>query len=1023
MDNLKRKRGPAAHTPTTSNQTHTFSLAQFLPPAPDAPLLTFVDRVSSDNRRVYSNAIPVPPSSPVKRVRVHAHTNNLVAPPPLLLLVEDQERYTMAMDGIEEDDGDAEGPERRGHGPADEIMRQWMQDHRDAYLRVLLWREGRACDVGIAYSGVSLAPSAASQGTLGIPFIGNGPASILRASPSASVGSAFSLVTPTVHPAQDPAADATTSSSLTTTVSIKSPSTFVDAIGLPTPTTYNSSAPAGTPASMDSPRTCVTFACLDQFQTLSLHGKTNAYDYYAALETQTNAVGVKPPDRYKVFLRMSRQWRHLQLLKRGGRGHDKYGVVGTGPGELAVRCPVCPRPEVNLPNDWAHAAPEDRCLYTFFVAIDACFRLKRRIISSWARDPGLGTGWAYMLEPRPYEEYLVTVGEQKEMSTCSGLAAEWVYALATSSYCQLGSGICNAGNATLTWIGSLYPSCATFVSLLWLIVSYDIACQWYKNLKARLAALPPLMRLQALQTIIALARFAIPKMHIKGHIFLCQLLFAFGLIPGSGQVDGEGVERPWSMLGGVAASTRASGPGSRADQLDDHLGFWNWLKVIRLASLLRRRLDKARLEHAKQETEFAELSKQQADDVEGWKARVHAFETDRTLPNPYEPVTDGLTERDVRNQFEEEEAMEEEAGRRIRLHHVGPAEFLSILLQIEDEHLKRAKTSAVKINLRKQRRGLNKSISRLRTLQAVYSPAALQYLASLKLPQETAAEQVPLLPPSALSEAQHIRDIKVPIHAHAHFVARNENKILLRADKYQAARCALVALAAGSISGVSWPVLLKEHIRCMDDSDDAFVPPEDRQDVFGASTTTTPSSRPTLGVRGRPGETHRVMSWIWKFTGRAGSDEELRESIRIEWCKAYARTRRWEEEVRILEEEWRRFPLSMAYEEERWVQRATSIDVGDLDVEDAEGLLAYAAKQADVFRGIARRAEVIRTAPAYRRGHRRPRENTLEGVMEMPESVEPGASGYANEEIEDFVDELGNTSDDEEYILDGDSYD
>ncbi|KAF7300227.1 CxC2 domain-containing protein [Mycena kentingensis (nom. inval.)] len=632
-------------------------------------------------------------------------------------------------------------------------------------------------------------------------------------------------------------------------------------------------------------------------------------DYYAALETQTNAVGVKPPDRYKVFLRISRQWRHLQLLKRGGRGHDKYGVVGTGPGELAVRCPVCPRPEVNLPNDWAHAAPEDRCLYTFFVAIDACFRLKRRIISSWARDPGLGTGWAYMLEPRPYEEYLVTVGEQKEMSTCSGLAAEWVYALRHKFILPTGVGDLQRGEryANMDWIFVSFMR--HFVSLLWLIVSYDIACQWYKNLKARLAALPPLMRLQALQTIIALARFAIPKMHIKGHIFLCQLLFAFGLIPGSGQVDGEGVERPWSMLGGVAASTRASGPGSRADQLDDHLGFWNWLKVIRLASLLRRRLDKARLEHAKQETEFAEFSKQQADDVEGWKARVHAFETDRTLPNPYEPVTDGLTERDVRNQFEEEEAMEEEAGRRIRLHDVGPAEFLSILLQIEDEHLKQAKTSAVKINLRKQRRCLNKSISRLRTLQAVYSPAALQYLASLKLPQETAAEQVPLLPPSALSEAQRAsggcyegladlehqlwdaqcRSALVALRNQLHIksrlltykkrhsrhqgantrsralVARNENKILLCADKYQAARRALVALAAGSISGVSWPVLLKEHIRCMDDSDDVFVPPEDRQDVFGASTTTTPSSRPTLG-----------------FTGRAGSDEELRESIRIQ---------------------------------------------------------------------------------------------------------------------------------------------
>ncbi|KAJ7661213.1 hypothetical protein B0H14DRAFT_2178788, partial [Mycena olivaceomarginata] len=37
--------------------------------------------------------------------------------------------------------------------------------------------------------------------------------------------------------------------------------------------------------------------------------------------------------------------------------------------------------------------------------------------------PRLGTGWAYMLENMSYREYLLTVTDQKEMSTCSGLAA------------------------------------------------------------------------------------------------------------------------------------------------------------------------------------------------------------------------------------------------------------------------------------------------------------------------------------------------------------------------------------------------------------------------------------------------------------------------------------------------------------------------------------------------------------------------------------------------------------------------
>ena len=59
-----------------------------------------------------------------------------------------------------------------------------------------------------------------------------------------------------------------------------------------------------------------------------------------------------PQERLKSFLRMVRQWRHIQSLKRAGRGHETGGVLATKPGELCIRCPACPRPGVNLPNNW-----------------------------------------------------------------------------------------------------------------------------------------------------------------------------------------------------------------------------------------------------------------------------------------------------------------------------------------------------------------------------------------------------------------------------------------------------------------------------------------------------------------------------------------------------------------------------------------------------------------------------------------------------------------------------------------------
>jgi hypothetical protein len=57
-------------------------------------------------------------------------------------------------------------------------------------------------------------------------------------------------------------------------------------------------------------------------------------------------------DRYKAFMRVMREWRHLKMLKCAGRGHAPLGVGGMAPGELCVLCPACPHPEMNLPDNW-----------------------------------------------------------------------------------------------------------------------------------------------------------------------------------------------------------------------------------------------------------------------------------------------------------------------------------------------------------------------------------------------------------------------------------------------------------------------------------------------------------------------------------------------------------------------------------------------------------------------------------------------------------------------------------------------
>jgi len=45
-----------------------------------------------------------------------------------------------------------------------------------------------------------------------------------------------------------------------------------------------------------------------------------------------------------------------------------------------------------------NVSPGERFIYFIFLAIDACFRLKRRFFSGEKKDPGLGTGLGSFVE-------------------------------------------------------------------------------------------------------------------------------------------------------------------------------------------------------------------------------------------------------------------------------------------------------------------------------------------------------------------------------------------------------------------------------------------------------------------------------------------------------------------------------------------------------------------------------------------------------------------------------------------------
>jgi hypothetical protein len=55
-------------------------------------------------------------------------------------------------------------------------------------------------------------------------------------------------------------------------------------------------------------------------------------------------------NRYRELLRVSRSWRDLHARKRFGFGHETDKTPGNG--DLALFCPACPQPGINLPKNW-----------------------------------------------------------------------------------------------------------------------------------------------------------------------------------------------------------------------------------------------------------------------------------------------------------------------------------------------------------------------------------------------------------------------------------------------------------------------------------------------------------------------------------------------------------------------------------------------------------------------------------------------------------------------------------------------
>ncbi|KDR69912.1 hypothetical protein GALMADRAFT_47993, partial [Galerina marginata CBS 339.88] len=465
---------------------------------------------------------------------------------------------------------------------------------------------------------------------------------------------------------------------------------------------------------------------LELLHKLALTTKSSTYDFYRALEKLTVNTGLSvPKNHYRQLMRMNLQWRHLKMLKWGGTamGQDPSGVAGTKEGELAVACPLCPRPGVNLPVGWEAEPVATSYLYRMFVCMDANFRLKNQQVSNYSQDPGLGIGLAYLLPREVYERYIVSRANDADISTCVGLQA---LAKAVTKFSKglrhtgVGGAFCGRSEMVLPGaIGNLQKG-ERYANMDYVFGS---------AIQGTTLALGPAT------TLIP----AIPKLHEPMHGTKDHEVYSLNFIPGVGFSDFETPERFWSAHNALGNSTKTQGPGSRQDVLDDHFGFWNWLKYVGLGKTLMRRYKQAvGLRNIHLEGHRGLTACMDPEQVEVWEAVCVAWEADifpKKAKNPYRTAGSTIsTARVKKDLVDEEEARL--AGGGIAHHATSASAFVELGLYLEEVQVRirrQAKKSATHSTLYKDgslTEQCNLLRSRLRgweRLVPIYMPGVLQY--------------------------------------------------------------------------------------------------------------------------------------------------------------------------------------------------------------------------------------------------------------------------------------------------------
>ncbi|GBE83152.1 hypothetical protein SCP_0501990 [Sparassis crispa] len=346
------------------------------------------------------------------------------------------------------------------------------------------------------------------------------------------------------------------------------------------------------PGTVKDPHTTFTFAVLNDFLLENKECKTAALNYYSKLKWVTSNT-FPGTDRYRELMRVSRQWRQLKYRKWHGFSHDALRPVEKG--GLAIFCPACPQPGLNLPFDW-QADPVQWKFKRGFV-MDGNFSAEHMKMKHPEEDVALSDGQAFMVGQEDYKAHLAVAMESHQRSTCHEHRAvnQANVDCANLDATGIGATACvrhgffvphtvvdfQKGERQMNMDYSLSNVLLTLTGITLVLVMYDIMCQYGVHVRKFFRHSAYLRMPFELNIDQGIGLF-----HVHGHQDCCFQRFSPNFIVGAGMVDGEVIETLWAPTNEVSGSTRGMTRAHCQEVLDDHMNDSNWKKTTRMVPTL-----------------------------------------------------------------------------------------------------------------------------------------------------------------------------------------------------------------------------------------------------------------------------------------------------------------------------------------------------------------------------------------------------------------------------------------------------